>query len=110
MSADDHARLKSFNIEIRDQNIAALNGDKDAKQLSLILFSDNSVLDCDALFFNLGSELAIDLHEKLGCKLDEECGLIWVDQTQQTSVAGVYAAGDITPNSRLRLSPQPRAQ
>jgi thioredoxin reductase len=103
MSADDRARLKSFNIEIRDQNIAALNGDKDAKQLSRILFSDNSVLDCDALFFNLGSELASDLHEQLGCKLDEECGLIWVDETQQTSVSGVYAAGDITPNSQLAI-------
>jgi thioredoxin reductase len=30
-------------------------------------------------------------------------GLIWVDQTQQTSVAGVYAAGDITPNSQLAI-------
>jgi thioredoxin reductase len=39
----------------------------------------------------------------LGCKLDDKCALIWVDQTQQTSVAGVYAAGDITPNSQLAI-------
>jgi thioredoxin reductase len=39
----------------------------------------------------------------LGCKLDESCGLVWVDQTQQTSVEGVYAAGDITPNSQLAI-------
>jgi thioredoxin reductase len=43
------------------------------------------------------------LHEALGCKLDEECGLVWVDGDQQTSVAGVYAAGDLTPNSQLAV-------
>jgi thioredoxin reductase len=103
MSADDRNRLESFNIELRDQGIAALEGDNDTKQLGRILFSDNNSLECDALFFNLGTELASNLHEMLGCKLDEECGLVWVDQTQQTSVTGVYAAGDITPNSQLAV-------
>ena len=103
MSADDRRRLGSFNIELRDQSIAALAGDNDSKQLSRILLSDNNSLECEALFFNLGTELASNLHEMLGCKLDEECGLVWVDQTQQTSVAGVYAAGDITPNSQLAI-------
>ena len=50
-----------------------------------------------------GMNLASNLHETLGCKLDEDCGLVWVDQTQQTSVAGVNAAGDITPNSQLAV-------
>jgi thioredoxin reductase len=103
MSAGDRARLGNFNIEVLDQSIAALEGDEASKQLRRILLSDNQSLECDALFFNLGTELASDLHETLGCKLDEECGLIRVDQTQQTSVAGVYAAGDITPNSQLSI-------
>jgi thioredoxin reductase len=60
-------------------------------------------LSGDALFFNLGTQLASDLHEMLGCPLDEECGLIWVAQMQETSVAGIYAAGDITPNSQLAI-------
>jgi len=29
--------------------------------------------------------------------------LVWVDDEQQTSVAGVYAAGDITPHSQLAI-------
>jgi thioredoxin reductase len=103
MSADDRVLLRNFNIEVHDQGIAALEGDKDSKQLSQILLSDHSSFECDALFFNLGTELATDLHERLGCKLDEDCGLVWVDQTQQTSVAGVYAAGDVTPNSQLAI-------
>jgi thioredoxin reductase len=71
--------------------------------LERVLFSEGEPLECDALFFNLGTELATDFHETLGCRLDEECGLLWVDKTQQTSVEGVYAAGDITPHSQLAV-------
>ena len=103
LSKNDRAKLASFDIDVRDQTIKALDGDLKSKQIQRILFSDGNALECEALFFNLGNELASNLHEKVGCKLDEDCGLVWVDQTQQTSVAGVYAAGDITPNSQLAI-------
>jgi thioredoxin reductase len=103
MTAGDRAKLASCNIEVRDQSITALEGDSESKQLSRVLFTDGDTLESDALFFNLGTELASDLHELLGCELDKESGLVWVDQTQQTSVEGVYAAGDITPNSQLAV-------
>jgi thioredoxin reductase len=35
--------------------------------------------------------------------MDEECGLVWVDESQQTSVRGVFAAGDLTPQSQLAV-------
>jgi thioredoxin reductase len=103
LSKDDRAQLNSFDIPVRDQNIKALEGDINSRQLQRILFSDGDAFECDALFFNLGTEPASNLHEVLGCKLDETCGLVWVDQTRQTSVEGVYAAGDITPNSQLAV-------
>ena len=100
---DDRAKLAAFDINVREQSIKALEGDLKSKQLQRVLFSDGDALDCDALFFNLGTEPASNLHEMLGCKLDEKCGLIWVDETRQTSVEGVYAAGDITPMSQLAI-------
>jgi thioredoxin reductase len=103
MTEGERSKLESFKIEVRDQDISALEGDLESKQLSRVLFTDGDTLECDALFFNLGTELASDLHELLGCKLDKESGLVWVDQTQQTSVEGVYAAGDVTPNSQLAI-------
>ncbi len=103
LNKDDRAKLAAFHITVRDQNIKALDGDFESKQLRRVLFSDGDELECDALFFNLGTEPASNLHEMLGCKLDEKCGLVWVDPTQQTSVDGVYAAGDITPNSQLAI-------
>jgi thioredoxin reductase len=101
---DEHrARLARFNIPITNRSIAQLEGDRAACRLERVCFDDGSTLECDALFFNLGTVPASDLHTQLNCKLDEECGLLWVDDEQQTSVRGVYAAGDLTPNSQLAV-------
>jgi thioredoxin reductase len=101
---DEHrARLARFNIPITHRRITGLEGDKETKRLRRVRFAEGEPLECDALFFNLGTELSGRLHEMLGCKLDAECGLIAVDDEQQTSVEGVYAAGDITPHSQLAI-------
>jgi thioredoxin reductase len=103
LSKDDRAKLAAFHIPVRDQSIKALEGDLKTKHLQRVVFSDGDAFECEALFFNLRTEPASNLHEMLGCKLDESCGLVWVDRTRQTSVEGVYAAGDITPNSQLAI-------
>jgi thioredoxin reductase len=101
---DEHrAKLAHFKIPIINGRVTALEGDAETKQIKRVCFEDGKPLECDALFFNLGTEMSGDLHEKLGCRLDEECGLVWVDDEQQTSVSGVYAAGDITPHSQLAI-------
>lgn len=102
--ADEHReRLARFSIPVREERIASLEGDREKKLLKRVVFESGDALPCDALFFNLGTLMAGDLHEKLGCKLDAECGLVAVDDEQQTSVRGVYAAGDITPHSQLAV-------
>jgi len=103
LSDHDRARLDRLDVAVRTEAIVALEGDKSTGQLQRVLFSHGELLECDALFFNLGTELATNFHETLGCRLDPECGLVWVDQTRQTSIEGVYAAGDITPNSQLAV-------
>ena len=101
---DEHlAKLARFHIPVTNQRLRALEGDVEQHKLQRVCFEDGETLTCDALFFNLGTELASDLHTMLGCKLDAECGLVWVDDEQQTSVRGVYAAGDITPQSQLAV-------
>jgi thioredoxin reductase len=99
----DRAKLAGLDVAVRTEAVVGLDGDKSSKQLERVLFSEGEPLECDALFFNLGTEPATNFHETLGCRLDPECGLLWVDKTQQTSVNGVYAAGDITPNSQLAV-------
>src|SRR5689334_10518759 len=103
ISKDNHAKLAALDVAVRTDAVIGLEGDKSTKQLQRVLFAEGEPLECDALFFNLGTELATNFHESLACRLDPECGLLWVDETQQTSVEGVYAAGDITPNSQLAV-------
>jgi thioredoxin reductase len=103
MTEDDRDKLAHFDIQILDRRIAALEGNLESKQLERVLLEDGDSIECDSLFFNLGTELASNLHDLLGCKLDDESGLIWVDEAHQTSVPGVYAAGDVTPNSQLAV-------
>ncbi|HEU4769810.1 MAG TPA: NAD(P)/FAD-dependent oxidoreductase [Pyrinomonadaceae bacterium] len=100
---EDGAKLSSLGVAIRTESVVALEGDTSARQLQRVVFSKGEPLECDALFFNLGTELASDFHETLGCRVDAESNLLWVDETQQTSVEGVYAAGDITPRSQLAV-------
>jgi len=99
----DRAKLDALDVAVRTDRVVALEGDTSTRQLQRVIFAEGDALECDALFFNLGTKLATDFHETLGCRLDPECGLLWVDDTQQTSVKGVYAAGDITPNSQLAV-------
>lgn len=103
LTEHDRARLARLGVAIRTEAVVALEGDKSTGQLQRVLFAEGEPLECDALFFNLGTELATNFHEKLGCRLDPECDLVWVDDTRQTSVKGVYAAGDITPKSQLAV-------
>lgn len=103
LTEEHHAKLAEFDISVTDQRVACLEGEVDEHKLARVRFTDEDSLEADALFFNLGTSPASNLHEMLGCRLDEECGLIWVDDEQQTSVRGVYAAGDITPRSQLAV-------
>jgi thioredoxin reductase len=103
LSNSNRAKLAELEVAIRTEAVVGLEGDVSTRQLRRVLFAEGESLECDALFFNLGTELATNFHETLGCRLDPECGLVWVDKTRQTSVEGVYAAGDITPNSQLAV-------
>lgn len=103
ISARDRAKLADLDIAIRTESVVGLEGDTSTRQLKRIIFADGDPLECDALFFNLGTQIGTNFHETLRCRLDEESGLVWVDNTRQTSVEGVYAAGDITPNSQLAV-------
>jgi thioredoxin reductase len=99
----DRAKLEGLDVAVRTEAVVGLEGDKPMGKLERVLFAEGEPLECDALFFNLGTEIGTNFHETLGCRLDDDCELVWVDKTQQTSVEGVYAAGDITPHSQLAV-------
>ena len=84
--------LDKYHVQIRQEPLRRLvshNGCLIAAE-----FETAQSLPLDALFFHLGSPLANDIAHRLGCKRDKNGDLV-VDRAHQTSVPGIFAAGDI---------------
>lgn len=61
-----------------------------------LLLEDDSTLEVEGVFIELGAKGAMELAVNLGVQLDSETFThIQTDKKQQTNIAGIYAAGDI---------------
>jgi thioredoxin reductase len=63
---------------------------------------DGRVLPASMVMFSVAHAPRTDLAAALGCRLDDD-GYVAVDDHGETSVPGVYAAGDLTPGLQLSL-------
>jgi thioredoxin reductase len=98
MSDEALATLKEYGIGVNQKAVTALEG-RDGK-LERVVFHDGTSEDYEALFFHIACGAGSTLPQDMGCAIDAE-GILEVDNDFATSVPGVYAAGDITPGSRL---------
>ncbi len=98
MQADAMEALERNGIRIRHEAIVGLEGE--GGQLRRVVFHDGTSLDVEAMFFHIATGPGSTLPQDMGCEADDE-GIIQVDGDFETSVPGVYAAGDLTPGSRL---------
>jgi len=87
------SRLEQHRIAARPEEIARLEGDNEG-HLQRICFTDGRVLERAALFFTTGCSQRSNLWERLGCKRDEKGGIVSDPVTEESSVPGVYVAGD----------------
>lgn len=65
-----------------------------------IALESGKLVPCEVAFFSTGNFAKSKLADHLGCTFTEE-DCIEVDSDGMTSVAGVYAAGDLTPGPHL---------
>jgi thioredoxin reductase len=87
-------KLREQGIPLRKERIHRLEGEKG--RLTKIVFEGGLVLERSGLFFSTGCRQASDLSKLLGCKRDGKGGIITDPLTEETSVPGVYVAGDIS--------------
>ncbi|MET4730731.1 thioredoxin reductase [Lysobacter enzymogenes] len=93
--ADTAAQLARRGVAIEPAPIVALSGEEQA--LSALRLADGREASVDALFVASRVRFNSALAEQLGCVIDEgPMGpFIRTDDSRQTTVPGVYAAGDI---------------
>jgi thioredoxin reductase len=90
------ANLAKRGVSIEPAPVKALIGE--GSSLSAMRLGDGEQRPLDALFIAPAFRFNSDLAEQLGCAIDEGPfgSTVTVDDMKATSVAGVYAAGDIT--------------
>lgn len=93
--------LDDSGIGVRMETLVRATGD--GTTLDAVELDSGEAVPLDAVFFHLGSEPRCDLAARLGCETDDD-GYIIVDRGQETSVPGVYAAGDITGHPHLAVT------
>lgn len=95
----DRVKSRSNITFVLERNVVEVLGDQKVKAVRFDKpFAGSEILSLDGIFIEIGSDPAVDLPKKLGCTLDP-IGFVKVDEAQQTSVPGVFAAGDLTSAS-----------
>ena len=90
LAESERETLIGAGVRLVDSPVLRLEGDDDCVH---VVFADGNVRERRALFVRPAQALASDLPQRLGCELTES-GLIRVGADRQTSIPGVYAAGD----------------
>jgi thioredoxin reductase len=93
----DRNAFQRNGIPVYTEPVRALHGD--AGLLKAVELDDGTTVEADAIFFSLGHAPRTELAEQLGCEVGDD-GVV-MNRRQETTVPGVYAAGDISPLEEL---------
>ncbi|WP_310394507.1 NAD(P)/FAD-dependent oxidoreductase [Hymenobacter sp.] len=94
-------RLRREKISVEEQPVTRLIGSA-SRDLRCVVFADGSQLERAALFLHAPQHQRSPLAAGLGARLTSK-GAVWVSSGLQTSVPGLYAAGDTTPGTQQAL-------
>ncbi len=92
------AALGRVGIPIIEAAAECFEGKRGA--LTGVRLRTGKIVPTDIAFFSIGVTARADLARQVGCETDDE-GYVIVDDECETSINGVYAAGDLTPGMHL---------
>jgi thioredoxin reductase len=99
---DDSCRTQLHDNGITLLELDAVRFVGERGDLRGVELADGRVLPASLAMFSVAHTPRTELAELLGCELDDD-GYVAVDGQGQTSVPGVYAAGDLTPGLQLSM-------
>jgi thioredoxin reductase len=94
-------RLRQHHIGLRQEPVKGLVGGPDGL-LRCVEFEDGTYLERTALFLHAPQEQRSNLAAETGARITSK-GAVWVDKNSQTSISGLYAAGDTVPGQQQAL-------
>ncbi|MHA6668388.1 NAD(P)/FAD-dependent oxidoreductase [Homoserinimonas sp. A447] len=93
LTPPDRHRLEAFGARVIDGTASGFVG-KDGS-LAGVALTDGSTVACEAVFVAPRPHPADGILHSLGCETDPATGFIAVDAAGQTSVPGIWAAGNV---------------
>ncbi len=90
--------LERFGVRLVEDDAVSFVGRRG--ELSGVRLRGGETLRTEMVFFSIAHRPVHSLAQSLGCELTEE-GCVAVDSNNETTVRGVYAAGDLTPGMQL---------
>ena len=86
-------KLKSSNVIIHEgTKVKKISGDS---HVEAVILDDDTELDINGVFIELGAKGLMELATTLGIALDDEMQYIDTNKKQATNIPGIFAAGDI---------------
>jgi thioredoxin reductase len=90
--------LKRNGIKIHFEKIVKLEGAKGL--IERVILESGIAISIQAIFINTGNKQHSNLAANLNCEFDAK-GVIKCSRTQETNVAGLYVAGDMTEDMQM---------
>ena len=106
LEATDRRRLADRNVRIIEQEILAIEGEPPDLALR---FANGSVLPRAAVFVRTTLKPGSDLPMQLGCRFEQPYRIA-VGVNCETTVRGVYAAGDLATKDQIAIAVASGAQ
>jgi thioredoxin reductase len=94
--------LQRYSVRIETAPVERVEGSNGS--LERVRLADHRDLPLGALFFHWGSEPATDLARATGCDLVTSGDVVVDRDTLETSIPGIFAAGDIVGRPHLAIS------
>lgn len=95
----DRVKARSNIVFVLENQITEIFGEGKVKGVKLGKpFEGSDTINLDGVFIEIGSDPSVDLSNQLGCETDAK-GFLKVKPNQESSVSGVFGAGDNTNES-----------
>jgi len=94
--------LELYHIDVRTDGLDGVQGEKKDGVLKGFSFCDGTFLPVDFAFISLGMLVYNELAQFLGTETDER-GFVVTNNLGESSVEGVYVAGDLRANTKKQI-------
>ncbi len=99
---DTQKLIKLYGFKVITTPIKDIIGQDKGKVLEAFIMEDNQRVDTDICFVSLGMIVYNELAKELGAELDER-GFVMAQDSGETTVPGLYVAGDLKANTRKQI-------